>query len=436
MPSAEELGQPQQQNPSSPGSCGSSQLDSSKANGIANQEVNKPSSSTSANGAYRLHNRGCSNAAIVAASPFFHKEQDEAGLLPKAKLNELLETLGLTSMSSDTTEVVSVVAGDADGLTFDQTMAIVSMLQSSLLARESSFSSSKLDSSPSQSTLNMPLRRVLKTGYMTTGNVDQKDGAVISYLHKLQEHRRVCVEDGRYEEAKATAERLASLRTQQVERLRQGLVANQARELEDVHKVFSEESTKLAKLWRGRVKEYERSFARSVEEFRALHQEQQQVLIDQMHTKVQNPRPSKTYLHQRQFEGRLAKAQEYTRAAKVRLAAHLRRQEDEQEAQLLHEADCTVRLAKLTAKQQVEMEALLQRGARGRDELEIKRLSEFEKKTLRFKNVIMELQSLHKLEMVQLENFLDGQVQAGKAVPLRDGEAYRRRRDALSNTVV
>eukprot|EP00983_Pelagomonas_calceolata_P016414 518164-Pelagomonas_calceolata.AAC.1 len=73
----------------------------------------------------------------------------------------------------------------------------------------------------------------------------------------------------------------------------QGLVANQARELEDVHKVFSEESTKLAKLWRGRVKEYERSFARSVEEFRALHQEQQQVLIDQMHTKVQNPRPSK-----------------------------------------------------------------------------------------------------------------------------------------------
>eukprot|EP00983_Pelagomonas_calceolata_P016415 518164-Pelagomonas_calceolata.AAC.2 len=86
------------------------------------------------------------------------------------------------------------------------------------------------------------------------------------------------------------------------------------------------------------------------------------------------PMAFQTYLHQRQFEGRLAKAQEYTRAAKehrrqpedeqeaqlsmrqagraVRLAAHLRRQEDEQEAQLLHEADCTVRLAKLTAKQQ------------------------------------------------------------------------------------
>ncbi|KAF5836710.1 hypothetical protein DUNSADRAFT_5537 [Dunaliella salina] len=312
-----------------------------------------------------------------------------------AKLAELLDTLGLNS--SDTPEVVGVIAGDAQGLTFDQTMAIVSMLQSSILARESSFSSSRLDISPSQSSLNMPLRRVLKTGYMITGNVDQKDGAVISYLHKLQEHRRICVEEGRYEEAKATAERLASLRTQQVERLRQGLVANQARELEDVNKVFAEESTKLAKLWRSRVKEYERSFAKSVEEFRALHQEQQQVLIDQMHTKVQNPRPSKDsckLLCQKTVHG------DWQRRSRV------------------------------------EMEALLQRGVRGRDELEIKRLSEFEKKTLRFKNVIMELQSLHKLEMVQLENFLDAQVQAGKAVPLRDGDAYRRRRDALSNAVV
>ena len=40
-----------------------------------------------------------------------------------------------------------------------------------------------------------------------------------------------------------------------------------------------------------------------------------------------------------------------------------------------------------------------------------------------------ELESLHKLEVVSLENFLDGQVLAGKATPLEDG--FRRKREQL-----
>lgn len=43
-----------------------------------------------------------------------------------------------------------------------------------------------------------------------------------------------------------------------------------------------------------------------------------------------------------------------------------------------------------------------------------------------------ELENLHKLEIVHLENFLDGQVQAGKAMPLKDG--YRRKREQLLST--
>jgi hypothetical protein len=35
---------------------------------------------------------------------------------------------------------------------------------------------------------------------------------------------------------------------------------------------------------------------------------------------------------------------------------------------------------------------------------------------------------------VQLEAFLDAQVQAGKAVPLRDEGAFRRRREAIYAT--
>lgn len=52
------------------------------------------------------------------------------------------------------------------------------------------------------------------------------------------------------------------------------------------------------------------------------------------------------------------------------------------------EAEQRLRLAKFTARQQQEFEALLQRGARGRDELELRRVSEMERRTLRFRNIV------------------------------------------------
>ncbi len=47
---------------------------------------------------------------------------------------------------------------------------------------------------------------------------------------------------------------------------------------------------------------------------------------------------------------------------------------------------------------------------------------------------IQELENLHRLEIVQLEAFLDAQVQAGKAVPLKDDGVFRRKRETLYAT--
>lgn len=44
--------------------------------------------------------------------------------------------------------------------------------------------------------------------------------------------------------------------------------------------------------------------------------------------------------------------------------------------------------------------------------------------------VLQDLDSLHRLEVVHLENFLEGQAQAGKYVPLRDS-TFRRKRELL-----
>ena len=44
------------------------------------------------------------------------------------------------------------------------------------------------------------------------------DEAVLSYMRKLEEHRRKCEVDKRYAEAQAAAVRLADLKTAQVRR--------------------------------------------------------------------------------------------------------------------------------------------------------------------------------------------------------------------------
>lgn len=44
----------------------------------------------------------------------------------------------------------------------------------------------------------------------------QLDEAVVQYMTKLEEHRRKCEVEGRYQEAKLASRRLADLRTAQV----------------------------------------------------------------------------------------------------------------------------------------------------------------------------------------------------------------------------
>ena len=53
------------------------------------------------------------------------------------------------------------------------------------------------------------------------------------------------------------------------------------------------------------------------------------------------------------------------------------------------EADAKLRMVRFQAKQQQEAEALLQRGARGRDELELRRVNETERRMFRFRNIVM-----------------------------------------------
>ncbi|KAJ9530727.1 hypothetical protein QJQ45_014879 [Haematococcus lacustris] len=288
-------------------------------------------------------------------------------------------------------------------------------------------------------------------------------GGVLTPQHqaKLDEHRRKCESEGRYAEARAASQRLVELKTAQVSKLRSELLESQAKELAGVSALFEEETAKfnqastgagtlepLTLAWDEKVNEFEQNFAQAVEDLKATHDEGRARHGDDLANKRPvRPKPSREYLNQKKIEESLAKNRQYVRAIQVKEAADELFAAEMEQTQAAYEAEQRLRMAKFVSKQQVrggsehtndlaqaEFEALLQRGARGRDELELRRCAEVERRSYRFRNVVAELESLHKLEVVQLENFLDAQVQAGKASPLKDAGAFRRKREALYNT--
>ncbi len=69
------------------------------------------------------------------------------------------------------------------------------------------------------------------------------------------QHLRLCHSEAeaRYAEAKAASSRLADLKTQQVEKLRQQLVEVQTKEMAEVQRVYEEETRKFHKIWENRL---------------------------------------------------------------------------------------------------------------------------------------------------------------------------------------
>lgn len=94
------------------------------------------------------------------------------------------------------------------------------------------------------------------------------------------------------------------------------------------------------------------------------------------------------YLNQKKIEGSLARTQQYLQAVKVKEAADELYAAEVVQTQQQYEAEQKLRIAKFNTKQKQEFEALLQRGARGRDELELRRIAETERRMFRFRNVI------------------------------------------------
>ena len=92
-----------------------------------------------------------------------------------------------------------------------------------------------------------------------------------------------------------------------------------------------------------------------------------------------------------------------------------------QATQMKYDNDMLLKEQQLRSKMQQEVDALLQRAHRGREEMKITWQQDLERRTQRFRNVIQELENIQRLETVQLNYFLEQQTVAGKRQHVQRG---------------
>eukprot|EP00873_Tetraselmis_striata_P036079 jgi/Tetstr1/456343/TSEL_043079.t1 len=264
-------------------------------------------------------------------------------------------------------------------------------------------------------------RTYLETGRLAT------DDAVINFLDALDAHKRQCEAEGKYMEARAAAKRISTLKMQEAVRLKKEMIARQKDEMAEAEEAFAFEKERQEASWTEKVKRYEEDLTEAVAKKKRAHMEQLEQFIAEMENKKPSmPKASKDLLIHRNIELHLAKQGQYTKATRVKDAADRMEIAEMESTLATFEAELSLKEGKLRAKQQQELDALIQKGARGRDELEIASVQDMERRVQRYRNLVAELSNLHKLEIAHLENFLEGKAIAGKCDPLKDSNFRRR----------
>ena len=236
-------------------------------------------------------------------------------------------------------------------------------------------------------------------------------------MQTLIEHKKKCEEEGKYLEAESTAKRLMELRLEEDRKHQREIAERQEQEVRDAQNAYKLEMEQHTAMWEKKLAEFEKSVLEQVNVLREQHSEQVKEMHDKLTTKQpQHARYSKDLLEQRNKQAKLAKQGLYTEANKFKRSAN--KMEEAQLQGTLAEFDAQVSLKEqqMLLKQKREIEALMQRAQRGRDELTLTRRQDVERRAQRFKNVMQELANLHKLESVQLRHYLEQQVVAGKRI--------------------
>ena len=322
----------------------------------------------------------------------------DGGVISKDQIPSVLGDVGL-SVPESLERILGSVLSETSKCTFLDLKGILSLVRAEV----------DPDYLASTSKKAMHRRSYLENGHIT------EDEAVLSFIRVLEEHKKKCEHEQKYMEAQQTAKRLTELKYQEEEKRLKQISDRQLRERQEAEKAFHLEMDQFNGIWDERVGKYEENVQTQIT---LLEQEHGELLSafrrEQEEKRPTRPQYSKELLNQRKIQEQLGKQGLYDKAMKLKIIVDKMEAGELTATQATFDAEVALKEQQLKLSQQKERDALMQRAARGKHELNIARANEAERKDQRFRNVMAELMNLQKLEKVQLNHFIQQQVLAGK----------------------
>eukprot|EP01025_Chloroclados_australasicus_P011207 TRINITY_DN1484_c2_g1_i1.p2 TRINITY_DN1484_c2_g1~~TRINITY_DN1484_c2_g1_i1.p2 ORF type:complete len:441 (-),score=54.42 TRINITY_DN1484_c2_g1_i1:281-1417(-) len=322
----------------------------------------------------------------------------ESGLLHCNQVINVLAKLEIHVNAKHVESVVRSIVGDGQYLSLEETLAVCKLVGFSYPG-----------SLPENKKFLTQRRNYLESGVLN------REEVVLQFVDKLATHVRKCESEGRYLEARASAQKLAQLKTIEAAHVREDMLTRHAGEKRSVAKIFEDELAEANKEWKERQLQYKQQIQ---DQFKQL-QERQKNELEQFYALKESRRPlkprySRDLLNQRMIQQHLAKQGQYRKADVLQRMTNVRETTEFAKTMSDFEKEWGAKEKQLLNRHQQELHTLKQRAMRGRNELKSEQQRQQERRQKRYNNLLHDLDNLQKVEIAQLEAFLEGQALAGK----------------------
>jgi hypothetical protein len=226
----------------------------------------------------------------------------------------------------------------------------------------------------------------------------------VSSREILEEHRRLCVAQGKYAEAEISRIRIDELRRYEEHRRREAMVTYQLAERIAVEESNARELQRFNSAWDRAMTEYDAKTQELVEQMKLRHAQEFQEYQEELRLRYPlRPKFSRDLLNTRRIQQVLAKQNQYAEAHRVKTKADLVEEWEMGQQNKLWLDKLEKLERQFVSKQDTELAALVKRIQSGRVGQMRARQSEYERLLQHYQNIKQELLNQQNVERLKAE---------------------------------
>lgn len=232
---------------------------------------------------------------------------------------------------------------------------------------------------------------------------ETQESAIVDFLQILDEHRKNCVQQGKYVEAEVAKRRFEELKSHEVNRRLESMKAQQLKErlgLEEAHML---EFRQFNSLWDKKSEDYEDQCENKIKSMKDRHLNELKEFQHKMLEKQQKPKFSTVLLNYRKIEERLARSKNYGDAHKVKAKADRMEAMEIEQWNERKQKEMFQQESQFKAAKRQELSALQKRLKTGRESHKKQRQLALETLVQRYQNFKNELEGSQSLERINAE---------------------------------